>query len=137
MAARHTLRAVGVLGGLLVSAGAWNARPGAGAATSSADFVLLPDGLNAPRGILYGPGTVTFRNEDAVVHRIAFGAHPLDADCGGLRTPVLKPGERAAVPLGAVTACSFHDEFNPGNAAFHGVVTVSAPAGDETARLPR
>lgn len=66
-----------------------------------------------------------FVNEDTRPHAVFADPHPAHSDCSGLLSVgTLAPGERRDVANLPIDACYYHDEGDPGNRAFQGLVLV-------------
>jgi hypothetical protein len=71
--------------------------------------------------------TVTFVNGDSRAHDIRSDPHPAHSDCAAMNLGTLMPGERreiAGPSLPRFTLCYFHDEGDPTNTPFRGVVVT-------------
>lgn len=67
----------------------------------------------------------TFVNEDTRAHNIFSDAHPTHTQCGGaVNVGALMPGERREVVNLPIDACYFHDDNDPADRAFQGVLVV-------------
>jgi len=77
-----------------------------------------------PLHLFNGP-EVTFINADSVPHTIYGDPHPAHSSCKGLIAVVdLQPGQQVKITGLPFDACFFHDEAQPTNKAFQGVVVV-------------
>ena len=66
-----------------------------------------------------------FVNADARSHTLFADPHPAHTECAGiLNLGTLEPGERREVVNLPIDACFYHDEADPANKAFQGVVVV-------------
>jgi hypothetical protein len=71
--------------------------------------------------------TVVFVNGDSQAHDIRSDPHPSHSDCAAMNLGTLAPGERreiAGPTLPRFTLCYYHDEIDPANTAFRGVVVT-------------
>jgi hypothetical protein len=71
--------------------------------------------------------TVTFVNADVRSHDVRSDPHPAHTDCPALNLGTLMPGERreiAGPSLPGFTLCYYHDEVDPTNTSFRGVVVT-------------
>ena len=71
--------------------------------------------------------TITFINGDARPHDMRSDPHPAHTDCPALSVGPMMPGERreiAGPKLPGFTLCYYHDELDPTNSAFRGVVVT-------------
>lgn len=77
-----------------------------------------------PLHLFNGP-EVTFINADTVPHSIYPDPHPAHDSCRGMLKVVdLQPGQQVKITGLPIDACFFHDEAQPSNKAFQGVVVV-------------
>ncbi len=66
-----------------------------------------------------------FVNEDTQPHAVFADPHPAHTSCTGmLNIGTLAPGERRDVENLPIDACYYHDEGDPANMAFRGLVLV-------------
>jgi hypothetical protein len=71
--------------------------------------------------------TVTFVNADARAHDLRSDPHPQHTDCPAINGGPIPPGERreiAGPSLPRFTLCYYHDEADPTNSAYRGVVVT-------------
>lgn len=71
--------------------------------------------------------TITFVNGDVRAHDMRSDPHPAHTDCAALSVGSMMPGERREIPgpsLPGFTLCYYHDELDPTNDAFRGVVVT-------------
>jgi hypothetical protein len=71
--------------------------------------------------------TVTFVNGDSRAHDIRSDPHPAHSDCPSMNLGTMMPGERreiAGPSLPRFALCYFHDEAEPTNSVFRGVVVT-------------
>ena len=71
--------------------------------------------------------SVTFVNGDVRDHDIRSDPHPAHGDCPAMNLGTLAPGERREISgpsLPRFTLCYFHDETDPTNDVFRGVVVT-------------
>ena len=71
--------------------------------------------------------SVTFVNADAQPHDLRSDPHPAHTDCPAINGGPLQPGERREITgpsLPRFTLCFYHDESDPTNNAFRGVVVT-------------
>jgi hypothetical protein len=71
--------------------------------------------------------TVTVVNGDSRAHDMRSDPHPAHTDCPALNLGTMAPGERREIPgpsLPGFTLCYFHDETDPANSVFRGVVVT-------------
>ena len=69
--------------------------------------------------------TITFMNADAQPHDMRSDPHPVHAGCGSLNIGPIMPGESrqiAGPTLPHFTLCYFHDEADPANNRYRGVL---------------
>ena len=71
--------------------------------------------------------TVIFVNADVRSHDIQSDPHPAHSDCPAMNLGTMAPGERreiAGPSLPRFTLCYYHDEIDPTNTVFRGVVVT-------------
>jgi len=71
--------------------------------------------------------TVTFVNGDVRDHDMRSDPHPAHSDCPSINLGTMAPGERreiAGPSLPRFALCYFHDETDPTNSVFRGVVVT-------------
>jgi hypothetical protein len=71
--------------------------------------------------------TITFVNADSRPHDVRSDPHPAHTDCPAMNAGILQPGERREIPgpsLPRFTLCFYHDETDPTNDAYRGVVVT-------------
>ena len=70
---------------------------------------------------------ITFMNDDAVPHDIRSDAHPSHSACSQVNLGVMMPGERreiAGPTMPTFSLCYYHDENDPTNSSFRGVIVT-------------
>lgn len=73
---------------------------------------------------IYEGRAVKFINADSQAHSIFSDRHAAHDTCGGILNVRLEPGEERQLASLPIDACFFHDESDPGAAAFQGVLIV-------------
>lgn len=69
--------------------------------------------------------TAVFVNGDTQAHAIFADPHPAHSECQGmLNIGKIKPGERREIPNLPIDGCFYHDDNDPANKAFQGVVVI-------------
>jgi hypothetical protein len=71
--------------------------------------------------------TVTFVNADVRPHDMRSDPHPAHTDCPAINLGTMMPGERREIPgpsLPAFSLCYYHDENDPTNNSYRGVVVT-------------
>jgi hypothetical protein len=108
--------------------------------TSSGGFPADPDEVDPPPGPYIATLTPTgvspqvlhvwrtrtgiLVNADGRVRALAADPHAGHHECGGALNLTLKPGERREIRSLPINACFFHDEADPLNRNFQGVVVI-------------
>jgi hypothetical protein len=91
-------------------------------------MTITPSGVNPQ--VLHAfdeKETITFINGDARPHDMRSDPHPAHTDCPALSVGTMMPGERreiAGPTLPGFALCYYHDELDPTNNAFRGVVVT-------------
>jgi hypothetical protein len=70
---------------------------------------------------------ITFANDDVRPHDVRSDPHPAHSDCPSLNVGTLNPGERRQIDgatLPRFTLCYYHDETDPANSAYRGVIVT-------------
>lgn len=128
------MRRKGILGLVLGTLAACEARPGGGGPGTGGDI------WNAPRtaGITFGPSgvepravavsvgaQVTFTNGDSVPHQVTWTGPEAPVPCIELNLPELQPGWSITTVMGGDSRlCRFFDRSQPENEALQGTVVV-------------
>ncbi|HSL20273.1 MAG TPA: hypothetical protein VK886_01970 [Vicinamibacterales bacterium] len=80
-----------------------------------------------PRNVTITQGqSVTFVNNDSVVHQMASDPHPVHNECPAInRVGRVEPGQRMQTDaLPAARSCGYHDLLRDGDTRWHGTITV-------------
>jgi plastocyanin len=90
---------------------------------STATITIRAAGVSPANVCVLPAGSVTFTNSDTAPHDIQSGT-----TCTQLNMGVIPATESRIATLPTAAVCPYHDELNPSNAAFQGIVAVtSAP----------
>ena len=71
--------------------------------------------------------TITFINDDVRAHDMRSDPHPSHSDCPSMNVGTMMPGERREITgpsLPRFALCYYHDESDPTNSVFRGVVVT-------------
>lgn len=91
-------------------------------------MTITPAGLNPQ--VLHtfdAQETITFINDDVRAHDMRSDPHPSHSDCPSMNVGTMMPGERreiAGPSLPRFALCYYHDESDPTNSVFRGVVVT-------------
>jgi len=92
---------------------------------TSVTVTIASGGVTPNDFVLAVGGTITWVNNDNVVHDLSSDPHPQHTDCPPLNAGDLNPGQRrTTAALTTARVCRFHDHLNPGAAGLMGRVTI-------------